>query len=69
MTHDEIQQIALMRMEICDLQRQNTLLQRCLAQVSSDQVAMLELLRIACSKKIQRGHLTPVGIRSRVNSR
>jgi hypothetical protein len=51
MTHDEIQQIALMRMEICDLQRQNTLLQRCLAQVSSDQVAMLELLRIACSKK------------------
>ena len=51
MTHDEIQQIALMRMEIRDLQRQNTLLQRCLAQVSSDQVAMLESLRIACAKK------------------
>lgn len=60
MTRAEIQQIAAIRAELSDLQRQNTLLQRCLAQVSSDQVAMLELLRIACAKKIRRGHLTPV---------
>ena len=60
MTRSEINQLAAMRAELSDLQRQNTLLQRCLAQVSADQVAMWELLRIACAKKIQRGHLTPV---------
>jgi hypothetical protein len=38
--------MALMRMEIKDLQRQNTLLQRCLAQVSADQAAVWELLRV-----------------------
>lgn len=51
MTRAEIQQIAAMRAELSDLQRQNTLLQRCLAQVSADQVAMWELLRVVGALK------------------
>jgi hypothetical protein len=46
MTPEQLQLMALMRMEIKDLQRQNTLLQRCLAQVSADQAAVWELLRV-----------------------
>ena len=46
MTVEEMQSLALIRMELRDLQRQNTLLQRCLAQVSADQAATWELLRI-----------------------
>lgn len=51
MTVAEIQQIAALRVEVADLQRQNTLLQRCLAQVSADQVAMWELLRVVGAMK------------------
>ena len=59
MTIQEIQQIAALRVEVADLQRQNTLLQRCLAQVSADQVAIWELLRVAGAlKKSKSSHLT-----------
>jgi hypothetical protein len=51
MTPEQLQAMALMRMEMKDLQRQNTLLQRCLAQVSADQVAMWELLRVVGALK------------------
>ena len=51
MTPEDLQRLALMRMEMRDLQRQNTLLQRCLAQVSADQSAMWELLRVVGALK------------------
>ena len=51
MTPEDLQRLALMRMEMRDLQRQNTLLQRCLAQVSADQAAMWELLRVVGALK------------------
>ena len=50
-TPEDLQRLALMRMEMRDLQRQNTLLQRCLAQVSADQSAMWELLRVVGALK------------------
>jgi len=51
MTPEDLQRMALMRMELKDLQRQNTLLQRCLAQVSADQAAVWELLRVVGALK------------------
>jgi hypothetical protein len=55
MTPEQLQAIVLMRMEMRELQRQNTLLQRCLAQVSADQAAMWELLRVVGAlKKVQK---------------
>jgi hypothetical protein len=59
MTPEQLQLMALMRMEIKDLQRQNTLLQRCLAQVSADQAAAWELLRVlGALKKCKSSPLT-----------
>jgi FtsZ-binding cell division protein ZapB len=51
MTPQELQTMALMRMEIKELQRQNTLLQRCIAQLSADQTAMWDLLRVVGALK------------------
>lgn len=51
MTVAELQQVAALRVEVADLQRQNTLLQRCLARVSADQAAMWELLRVVGALK------------------
>lgn len=51
MTPNELQQLALMRMEIKDLQRHNTLLQRIAADQSAHMVAMWEALRVATAKK------------------
>ena len=57
-TSQELQQVAALRVEVRDLQRQNTLLQRCLAQIAVEQTAMWELLRITAAKKNKNPRLT-----------
>jgi len=54
MTPEQLQAMALMRMEIRELQRQNTLLQRILADHSATQAALWEAVRIATAKKVQK---------------
>lgn len=51
MTPAELQTLTIMRMEIKDLQRQNTLLQRIAADQSATMAALWEALRLATAKK------------------
>jgi len=56
MTPAELQTMALMRIEIKDLQRQNTILQRIAADQSATMAALWEAMQIATAKKKKQSH-------------